>query len=448
MKKYILSIITGVLLFSCEKPVEGLNDNPNAFTDSPISLLLNHTLLNLTSIAEAEPARFATIFTDQFTGVDRQYGSLNIYTTESSSYEEVWEDFYGRGISQAQITKQKAQDGGNALVEGQALILEGYYFAEAALVFNDIPFSEVNSLDFADPNYEQQEVVLRAAIDLITQGVSKVGSAAGANNVFATTSTWAQIGNALKARYLLALGEYQNAHDAAVLANFSSTANDWSIKHSVANYGENLFWQFEVEQRGDYLKVENSYMSRLLKSTESIYRGHAKTDETARYNYYVAANGLSLNTTTTGFAAQTRAFPVISFEEVQLIIAEAAARLDLNDNALAALNKVRVSNAGKFKSKYDAYVVADFQTGGMAANGASTLKNAMIKEVLFEKYCSVIGLPTFQDVLRTNNLIGVPIKNSNAPSIPQRFLYSAAEQSSNSNFPGLVGQYVKTDIYN
>ena len=72
----------------------------------------------------------------------------------------------------------------------------------------------------------------------------------------------------------------------------------------------------------------------------------------------------------------------------------------------------------------------------------------MIKEVLFEKYCSVIGLPTFQDVLRTNNLIGVPIKNSNAPSIPQRFLYSAAEQSSNSNFPGLVGQYVKTDIYN
>ena len=145
----------------------------------------------------------------------------------------------------------------------------------------------------------------------------------------------------LKARYLLALGEYQNAHDAAVAANFSSSnENDWSIIHTTANYGENLFWQFEIEQRQDYLKVENSYMSRLLKNGEDVYRGNSKTDETARYNFYVAPNGLSMNTTD-GFAAQTRNFPVVSFEEVQMIIAEAAARLNLATNSLAAINKVR-----------------------------------------------------------------------------------------------------------
>jgi hypothetical protein len=447
MKKYILSILSVVSLLSCEKPVEGLNDNPNAFTDSPISLLFNHSLLNVASIAEAEPARFASIFTDQLTGVDRQYGSLNLYTTGAQDYEDVWDDLYGRGISQTQIAKLKAKDGGNALVEGQTLILEGYYFAEAALMFNDVPFSEVNNLDFADPTYEEQETVIRAAIGLIEQGISKVGTASAANKVFATSSSWAQIGNALRARYLLALGEYKNAHDAAVAANFTSNQNDWDIKHSTANYGENLFWQFEVEQRGDYLKVENSYMSRLLKSSEYIYRGNAKTDERARYKFYVAANGLSMNTTD-GFAAQTRAFPVVSFEEVQLIIAEGAARLNLNANALAAINKVRASNATNFKSQYDAYTLSDFETGGMVSHGETTASSALVKEALFEKYCSVIGLPTYQDVLRTNNLIGVPIKNSNTTIIPQRFLYSAAEQSSNSNFPGLVGQYVKTDIYN
>ncbi len=447
MRKYIVSILSVCALLSCEAPVEGLNDNPNAFTDAPISLLINHALLNVASISEAEPARFGAIFTDQLTGVDRQYGTLNLYSVTGADFDEVWDDLYGRGISQTQIAKQKAQDGGNTLVVGQTLILEGYYFAEAALVFNDVPYAEVNSLDFADPVYEEQETVLRAAIGLIEDGIAKVGSASAANNVFETASSWAQVGNALKARYLLALGEYQNAHDAAVAANFSSSENDWSIIHTTANYGENLFWQFEIEQRQDYLKVENSYMSRLLKNGEDVYRGNSKTDETARYNFYVAPNGLSMNTTD-GFAAQTRNFPVVSFEEVQMIIAEAAARLNLASNSLAAINKVRTSNAVKFSSQYDAYEVSDFEVGGMVNHGESTPFNAMIKEALLEKYCSVIGVPTFQDVLRTENLINVPIKNSNTTVIPQRFIYSSAEQASNSNFPGLIGLYVKTDIYN
>jgi starch-binding outer membrane protein, SusD/RagB family len=84
----------------------------------------------------------------------------------------------------------------------------------------------------------------------------------------------------------------------------------------------------------------------------------------------------------------------------------------------------------------------------MVNHGESTPFNAMIKEALLEKYCSVIGVPSFLDVNRTNNLINVPIKNANVTTIPQRFIYSSAEQASNSNFPGLVDQYVKTDINN
>lgn len=161
---------------------------------------------------------------------------------------------------------------------------------------------------------------------MIDEGIGKAGNSSASNNVFKTSSTWAQIGNALKARYYLALGDYTQANKAAVDANFQSSLNDWSIKYFQANYGENLFWQFEVEQRQDYLKVENSFMSNLLNASTDIYRGNSKTDETARFNYYVADNGLSLNTTD-GFAAQTNSFPVISFEEVQLIVAETAVEL-------------------------------------------------------------------------------------------------------------------------
>lgn len=443
MKNFILFLTFGFIIFSCEKPVEGLNDNPNEFTDAPISLLLNHTLLNVASIAEAEPARITAIFTDQFTGVDRQYGTLNGYSTLSTTYEEMWEDTFQRGISQVQIAKQKAQDSGNSLVEGQLLILEAYYFAEAALVFGDIPFSEVNNPEFPDPKYESQESVIRAAIAMISDGIAKAGSSPAANNVFSTSSSWAQIGNALTARYYLALGEKVNANNAAIAANFVNALNDWSIKHSIANYGENLFWQFEVEQRQDYLKVENSYMSNLLNSTSDVYRGNSKTNEMARFNYYVASNGLSLNTSDDGFAAQTRSFPVISFEEIQLIIAETSVS---QSNAIEALNKVRAHNAVKFGTQYDDYVLADFETGGMLNKELST-ENAIKMEILLEKYCSVIGLPTYQDVLRTNNFIGVPIKSSETTKIPQRFIYPSTEESSNSNFPGYVDQYIPTPIY-
>lgn len=187
-------------------------------------------------------------------------------------------------------------------------------------------------------------------------------------------------------------------------------------------------------------------MSRLLDPTSEIYRGNTKTDESKRFSYYVAENGLSLNTTD-GFAAQKESFPVISFEEVQLIIAESSLLNASGDEAtaLAALNKVRANNAIKFNSQYDAYSMTDFETGGILNKNLNE-KDALRLEILLEKYCSVIGLPTYQDVLRTKNLIGVPIKSDDTEIIPQRFLYPLTESSSNSNFPGLIDQFVPTKI--
>ena len=445
MRKFIQTLILLLVISSCE--VEGLNDTENAFTDTPTNLILNHSILNVVSVAEAEAARITAIFSDQFTGVDRQYGTLNGYSTVSANYDALWEDIYQRGVTQSQITKSKAIASGNTIVEGQALILEAYYFGEAALLFGDIPFSEVNG-ESTDPSYESQSSVLNSAISLLDLGISKVGSNLSAkNNVFDTSSNWNQIASGLKARYYLALKNYSMAKSAATEADFTSSKSDWAINHSQANYSENLFWQFEVEQRQDYLKVENSHMSQLLDSTSSIYRGNSKTDESKRFFYYVAQNGLSLNTSDDGFAAQTRSFSVISFEEIQLIIAEASLLSNPADpsTALEALNKVRASNALRFDAQYDAYEIGDFEAGGILNKGLDT-NDALRLEVLIEKYCSVIGLPTYQDMRRTKNLIGVPIKGSGATTIPQRFLYPSTESSSNANFPGLVDQFIPTEI--
>ena len=246
MKKFITLLAITSLFIGCEIDEE-LNDDPNAFTDAPIGLIINHALLNVAAVAEAAPARIASMFTDQLTGFDRQYATWNIYSVNSNNYDETWSDGLTAGVSQAQVAKAKAVEAGNAQIQGIAEILEGYYFAETALVFGDIPFSEVNNLDYPDPVYESQATVMNGAIALIQSGIQKAGSVSAANNVFSTSSTWSQVGNALLARYNLAMGNNSAALAAAKAANFTSTDNDWDIIHSTTNYMENLFWMFEVE---------------------------------------------------------------------------------------------------------------------------------------------------------------------------------------------------------
>jgi len=261
---YLILVLAGVFT-SCKGLVEGLNDDPNNFTDTPLDLIVNHSLLNVVAVAEAEMSRTANIFTDQFTGVDRQYGTLNVYSTLASNYDSPWEDIYQRGITQIQIAKEKAISANSAQFEGISLILEAYHFAEAALLFGDVPMTEVNQVDeFPDPAYDAQATVINSAIAMLNDGGGKADAISAANNIFSTSSSYDQIAAALKARYHLALGNYDAAYNAAMDAEFTSKDNDWNIIHGAANFAENLYWQFEVEQRQDYLRVDSSYMWRML----------------------------------------------------------------------------------------------------------------------------------------------------------------------------------------
>jgi len=49
MKKFITLLAITSLFIGCEID-EDLNDNPNAFTDAPIGLIINHALLNVAAV--------------------------------------------------------------------------------------------------------------------------------------------------------------------------------------------------------------------------------------------------------------------------------------------------------------------------------------------------------------------------------------------------------------
>lgn len=431
-------LISAALFTSCERIVDDLNLNPNEFTEVPAQLVFNHTVLNMAAIAEAEPLRISGMWSDQFAGTDRQYITQDRFEVGAATFDEVWEDLFQQGISQAQITQAQATSEGLDVIANYAKLLEGYYAAEAALIFGDVPYSQVNKLEFPDPVYEPQEEVLAAAIGLIQAAVGGQGAnkaVSTANQVLTsgqgTGTTWGEFGSALMARYYLAQGDYAQALSAAQAANFDESTDGVEIIHTTTDFAENLIYQFEAEQRANYLSFGNdstveSTLYNFLAAGTPMSRGDDKTDDAARLAFFSsgADQGIyRINVNDDGYFAKDANFPLIGYPEVQLIIAESAARTGDEAAALAALNKAR--NYWDELTGTDSYADLDESD----SSGAD-----LLRAILIEKYVSVFGLPTFYDIIRTDNLIGADMDTRSTPA--QRFLYPSTEISSNSNYPG------------
>ena len=158
------------------------------------------------------------------------------------------------------------------------------------------------------------------------------------------------------------------------------------------------------------------------------------TNDSARLAFLVggtARGNYNLNTNGGGFFAADANFPVIGYPEVQLIISEAAARTGDEDLAIASLNNAR--NFWDDLTSSDSYTDFDGDSDELQDDDDDMDGDGLIRTILIEKYASVFGLPTFYDVLRTDNFIGADMDDRDAPA--QRFVYPATELASNSNSP-------------
>ena len=444
-------------LGACQGLVEDINNDPNNFTDVTLELSLNQAGLATGAISNQQTARIATIFSDQFVGSDRQFIALNSYSAVGATFDNSWEDIYQRGLVAAQIARDQAQEQGLTALDGAAQIFEAYYFAEAAALFGDVPFSEANQIEqFEDPALEPQADVLRGVISMLDEAIGKVGDravAADFTGIFVGDLTYAQLANGLKARYALYLMDYAGAAEFAAAAEMDTEGESLRIRTSTANYGENLWYQFEVEQRSDYISIGESTLFQILADSTERTRANDKTDDDARLAYFNSgvSGGINRINTVDGFGAIAEPLDVITAREVQLILAESLARTGDTEGAIAALNTARniwEAKLGLGDDVYEDYEADDFEEDGIAATAGETAANSLLLEILEEKFVSVIGTPSYYDVLRTDNLLGVRIKGTGTTMIPQRFLYPQTERSSNSSLPEeLPGLFEPLPLY-
>jgi len=436
IKTYILLFAMGITMISCSNYTDGINENPNAFTSAPGNLIIGQAELEVVKLSGSNSSRFAGIFTDQFTGSDRQYITVDNYDVVAGDFDDAWDDLYSDGATQARIANEEGVKSGDKLLVGVSQIMEGLLMGEAAALWGDVPYS--TAFDYTNnpnPTYDSQASVLDAVQKLLSDAANNVGPDASVASVYGSPifvgngAKWQEVAHSLMARYYLIAKDYTNAYNHAKLG-ISSPNGSLLSSHTSASGSENLYFQFIIYERGGYLTVNGSNMFKLITGAKARLLDTPGDAERAAVYFEVTPNGDELNTSDGGYFAIDAPFPIISWEETKLIEAEAAART--GGDALTPFNEVRDH-------------LADVYGGDFPHSTASG--DDLIAQILEEKYLTLPGsMQIFHDTRRTNNMIGVPIKGVGHSSIPQRFFYPQVEINANDSFPGLVDLFEPTPV--
>ncbi len=444
--------------FSCSDLVEGINDDPNSLTSSSYGNILTGAEVGNMILQAGETARRAGIFAGQYTGIDRQHLGYSQYNLTTSDFDGLWYNAYVNALRNAKLAEQVATDNEIGPVTiGITQVLQAYISGTIASLYGDSPYEEAGQVEISDPVYQDQleiyasiQTALDAAIENLQAGS---GRPLSGSEIYAdgNPTVWTQVAYTLKARFYMHTKQYAEAYTSA-LNGISSASNSLNAPAGTAADNSNLNYQFFAVETRQADLVVSDFMASLIQSgaTNPIpenYRGNSKTDETARYNFYFTRTSVGIQpNTSTGLASQTAPTPLVTYQENLLILAEAGFRSQGFSTGLDNLNQFReFMNGGGYlfnidaaNLKYEPYTTADFQTGGIENPGNLSADDALLREILQERYVTLFGqIEPFNDIRRTagQTTVRVPVQPNVGNLLPERFLYPQTEIDRNNNLP-------------
>ncbi|MDP6836684.1 MAG: SusD/RagB family nutrient-binding outer membrane lipoprotein [Candidatus Marinimicrobia bacterium] len=469
MKKvFMFSLIAiSVVLTSCEIPGD-LNDNPNEITlaDVDSRLFLNGAQLANTLAQCGHLNRISGMYCGQLTGFTSLYSNIYGYSLSTVESNGSWRRVYTGVVTNVRHVVETAPD--DKLLVGIAKVVEAHAVGTMAILMGDVPYSEIGG-EVDDPKFDSQVSVLNALSSLLDDGISALQSASSREEVYdiyfnGDKDDWIAAAYTLKARYALIQKDYSTALSAANSGISSSAGDMLHIPRGDASSLEgdkNLFNIILAGSRTGDIGTGDSYLMQLLNDTTDVYRGNDKTDETARFGYYkIDESSFSSNL---GVIEQFEPQPMVTYFENQLIKAEAAARTSGFDDGLSNLNDYRewLTGGGRLNAtfddssqyKYEAYVEADFESGGMENSDGVSKDDALLREIIEERYVSGFGtFMPFNDHRRlrgageTDLIPPFQLNTAAATNHVERIPYAQDELTSNENAPEDPGLYAATEV--
>jgi len=434
----ILLIAFFIVLFnSCSnEELNAIDTNPNSPETVSVNLLLPQVTMNTVAAMSGSSAHVAmSYFTEH--SADTEFNIIE----PIRGTELLWQATY-TGLLNLQTLINQAEEQELKNYSGIARVLFAYTLATATDTWGNIPYTEaLQGSEGRTPKFDEQELIYNELQVILDQAIADLSANSPEDTAAfdllldGNIDLWIKTAYGLKARYynrLSNIDSEQSAMDAlsSVQNSFSSveencifskygvllpTGNPWKVKDlglgslGLSSTFYNIIQQFGSDPREDILftKIDGAIVPAPIGENTSD-PGHTK------------------------YSAAVLAFedvqPIITYDEIKFIEAEANLRLD---NAAAANTAYEAAvSAAMTRVGVAAEDIADYTAQETVFPGQASLT---LDDILSQKFISFYlkqPLEAFNDQRRT----GIPAKQNPDPDgNPLRMLYPNIELSNNEN---------------
>jgi hypothetical protein len=245
----------------------GIDKDPNNVTElsDPGPPLITLAAVQSTQF-EGHPSRVAAMYTQQLSGVARQYQGYDIYGQQPTDVDPYWQGVYiGGGLKDARLVQRLALARDDSVTAGIGKVWEAFIIGMAASFWGDIPYRETLQGTEESPlvkaKFDPQQQVyadVQAQLDTAIEFLASEGNGPGGSDIIlgGDPEAWTEVAWTLKARFYLHLAErdptnYQRAFNAAQ-NGISTSAHDFNFFHAGPAAQNNVHYQFYFN-RGDVL---------------------------------------------------------------------------------------------------------------------------------------------------------------------------------------------------
>ncbi len=444
MKYIIKSILLVGLFFLSACNLEEVNIDPTRPADVNLNLMLPEAITQTAFNQGANPARTAGILIQYFEGFDAQQVAYTDYVLPEITFDNYWRTgIYSGSLRSANLIVDKAQAEGKPYYEGIAKIMSAIGFGNATAYFGDIPFSEaLKGIENLKPAYDTQEAVYAGVQQLLDEAIVLLSGSPslappGTDDLVfgGNAEKWVQTAKALKARYLMHTIKRNPGALSTIISLLKDDAFQDATGEPVFAWGtaetdNNPLSKFGIE-RPSTLIIEQSFADRMTAAADP--RQASYMNDNGDYNEFFNIGMSSLF-----WGNNDSPMPLISLEEVKLLLAEAELMNNNEAGARAALLEGVAANMAKLgidATAADTYV----QALGASFDAAATMaeKHEVIMNETYVTYYGQAFHQTYANYRRTGYPVLTPSPtgaNGLNPGggVPKRYLYPVSEAQTNS----------------
>lgn len=459
IKAFALLVGLMTVVGACTQEFDKMNVDPNSPTSISPQYLLPYALETSIDRYWGVRTRFERLNLDGAM-CWMQYLTRNIYSNEGDNYEvsvgfynNNWKAFFNDSQVNYQRIISLAKPGGkyeNANYEGVALVMRSWVFSLLTDIYGPIPYTEALKGTAETPNYvptydSMDKIYAGLLSDLKTanEKLSTTGPAISGDILYGgNILKWKKFANSLRLRLANRQAVKKPAESKAIMAEilgdpakypvFTSNADNASLANSAVLPSNNEWHQVMIQDGRTDWNISSTLTDRLNALGDTRITVYANANKDGKYLGH--PNGLpdAVATTYLGtssvlgnyFTQATSPSVIMTFAELNLILAEAAVDGDISGDAQAYFEKGITASFEQYALK--------------VPDGYLTRVGAVSKEKIMEqKWIALFGqaIEAWTEYRRT----GLPVLPAKDPRavfandgvLPTRLKYPNTEYSLN-----------------